>query len=380
MSGTQDRIEAALRAWCRLRPARLEAEHALETGEWRRLLHVARRQGVAGLIHRRVAQDKDSAGAPDDVRQGLRETALAQAAASARAEADLTEVIDAFHAAGIEPVLMRGLSLVAEIYEDGSLRAQIDHDLLVAPAEREAAQAALTALGFESASGAGGPYRRGAAMVDLHTDPYGRERVASRSSVIRASTARLRERSVRSGVAGRAVLVPCAEDRILLLAAHAAKHSFDKLIRLVDLAECWNAGGFRPEDLERRARLEGTADALFYALAAARRRVGAEIPESFIGGLRPAPRPAVDRAFARILDGLPSPFFAEWLLLAQLRGLRPRVRAAAQMLWPREMRERARSRGRIFLATWVPLRAITILGRLAADGATRLISRPAFPG
>ena len=40
-----------------------------------------------------------------------------------------------------------------------------------------------------------------------------------------------------------AVLSP--EDRLLALSAHVVKHSFDRLMRLVDVAECWRLGGFR---------------------------------------------------------------------------------------------------------------------------------------
>jgi len=379
VSGSDPRIRAALRAWCRLSPARVGERAVLGDEEWRRLLRIARGNGVAGLLHRAAGADPAFETAPEDVLVGFRSAALAQSAASARAESDLSDVVRALQASGIEPVLMRGLELVSRIYRDGSLRAQIDHDILVGEEEHHAARKILIALGFCPASAAAGPYRRGAALVDLHSDPYGRERVASRGLVNCADVSGFRARCARTRVAGISLLVPSAEDRILLLAAHAAKHSFDKLIRLVDLAECWRAGGFDTSEIEKRARREGTTDVLYYALTAARQLVGAEIPESFTERLRAVRRPWTDRVFARVLQARASDHFAECLLLEQLPGARARLVAVIQMIWPREIRERARARGKLFLAIWYPRRALEIVARVSAGATASLLGRQAYP-
>ncbi len=70
---------------------------------------------------------------------------------------------------------------------------------------------------------------------------------------------------------------------------------------------------------------------------AARARLGAEVSTELLERLAPGRR--------LVVAGRPSPYFGEWLLLAQLPGLRAQMRAAGEMLQPKEIRERSRSRG-----------------------------------
>jgi hypothetical protein len=261
------------------------------------------------------------------------------------------------------------------LYGDGSLRPQVDHDILVAPEELRDARSAIVSLGFRPAPGGAGPYLRGPSVIDLHADPYDRERVPSRGLVIRADAAGFIARSIPARVVGRTVRVPSAVDRVLHLAAHTVKHSFDRLIRLVDLAECWRVGGFDTHELIARARGEGTAEALFYALAVARSRLDAEIPILVLEWLDPGRRPAVDRAFRRILSGRPAPHFSERLLLAQLPGFRERAVAAREMLWPAELLDRTESRGWWRRAA-LPVR---LVGLAARGAAGQLFTRSQHP-
>jgi len=375
MKRSAQRLEAVLCAWCRVQPLLVPQGIRLSRKDWLCLLHSARREGVAGLVYRASGRDPLGMNAPAGARATLRQTMLAQAAVWLREEAVLGEVLDALASCRIRPVLLRGLALVTDLYGDGSLRPQVDHDLLVGPEEMKKARDALLSIGFRSSPGGAGPLLRGSSVIDLHSDPYDRERVPSRAMVIHAAASGVRARAVKRHVAGREVDFPCPEDRLLLLAAHLVKHAFDRLIRLVDVAECWRAGGFEPRELVRQAHSEGTADALFYALAAARTRLGAEVSTQLLERLAPGRRPVVDRAFGRVLAGRPSPYFGEWLLLAQLPGLRAQMRAAGEMLQPKEIRERSRSRGSSW-GTLLPLR----IARLAARGAIGLVgslaSRP----
>ena len=193
-----------LRDWCRLAPVPSPSALRFGPADWCALEVVAKREGVAGLVNR--ALDFDPAGtlAPDRVRSSLRRTALAQGALHAREEAVLGEVLDVLHAAGVRPVLLRGLGLIEAIYRDGSLRPQVDHDLLVSPGDVGPAGDALRSVGFRLSPGSSGPYLRDASVIDLHTDPIGSGRVPSRSGALRID---LRDasvlRTIRATVAGR---------------------------------------------------------------------------------------------------------------------------------------------------------------------------------
>ncbi len=87
------------------------------------------------------------------------------------------------------------------------------------------------------------------------------------------------ERGGAGTVAGAPAEIPSPEDEFLMLAIHAVKHSFDRLIRIADLAHalalngraiCW-------ETLRRRAEASRTTRLLAWALQAAC-LLGAEPP------------------------------------------------------------------------------------------------------
>jgi hypothetical protein len=74
-------------------------------------------------------------------------TALAELAGTLRVDATTAEVLDAMHAAGVRPVLLKGAAIAARLYPEGE-RTYVDADLLVAPRRRARAERVLTELGF----------------------------------------------------------------------------------------------------------------------------------------------------------------------------------------------------------------------------------------
>jgi hypothetical protein len=331
-------ILAVLKAWCRVEPVAAPAALRLDQDDWERLATTAGREGVAGLICRALDGDPVAALVPERVRVEFHQIAREQAAAHAWQEAALCDVLDAFGQHGLSPVLLRGHALVASLYEsDGSLRPQLDHDLLVPHREMPGARKVLRRLGFDDGGETRDVFSRDDVTVDLHHDPYDRLRVPSRGKVIQADADGVHRRAVEGCVAGRSVLQPCPSDRVILLSTHLVKHSFDRLIRMVDIAECWRQLSPDPEVVEDRARREGTADAVYYALAAARARIDAPAPGNLLARLEPPRRRWVDRAFGQVLRGRPpGAYFAERLLLSQLGNWTERLIAVREMLWTPE--------------------------------------------
>lgn len=305
------------------------------------LADAALREGVAGLVHQGMGTVPDRYGAPERIFEAMRQCAMAQDEANARAEDVLDEVYGAMAARSIRPVLLRSLGLITSVYGDRSLRGHRDHALLVHPEDSTGAMEALDDAGFEPPR-TGGSFRRGVSLVDLHIDPYGRTRIPDRSLILRADTAAVIDRAVPCTITGREVLIPSPADRMLLLGVHAVKHSFDRLIRLVDVAECWRAGGFDLETLAERGREEGSADFLYYSLTAACRRLGAPIPGEFLERIRPGRRRFVDSAVQRYIAGNRVNYLPEWLLLYQVKGVGNKARTLWELLSPREEISRIR--------------------------------------
>jgi hypothetical protein len=146
---------------------------------------------------------------------------------SLRIDGVTIEVIDAFSAAGIRSILLKGPVLARWLYDDGAARPYVDCDLLVAPDAEPMAQAALRALRFQPHAFDTIPgdwpkhattwNRADATTVDLHVTLGGLEAPPAR--VWEA----LSHGTERMAVAGRDVEILGPPARALLVALNAAK-------------------------------------------------------------------------------------------------------------------------------------------------------------
>jgi hypothetical protein len=165
-SAAEDLLQHALRGDAAPWPAG-EAEHTL--------LSTAEVHGIGGLLHARGLP----AGWPEGVRESFRRIATQQAMWELRHQQLLRAALGRLHAAGIEPVLLKGTPLAYSLYPDPALRRRGDTDLIVAPPQRDPAIAILQELGWTREPGVTGDYisyqctlsRRtpdGVHAIDLH--------------------------------------------------------------------------------------------------------------------------------------------------------------------------------------------------------------------
>jgi hypothetical protein len=264
------------------------------------------------------------------VRTRLRREALAQAARGMRVKALLLRSLDALAAAGLVPVLLKGHGLAVRLYPEPLQRATSDVDLLVADAEVAAASRVLEGLGLRPLGEKAAAHARehehhltfsgAAGLVELHFRAlvgYG-QALEAEALLARAEEAVLE---------GRRVRYLRAEDELVYLAIHASNHLLQRLAWLFDLKLLVLA---RP-GLDWRRVVEvarGTAfpHLAWYALEAARRLVGAPVPDEALEALAP---PAWQRTLAARF------FTAERLLETELMNHKPAWVAAKLVLAPR---------------------------------------------
>jgi hypothetical protein len=123
-------------------PARAGAEFE------RRFLEACLSHGVAPLVYRQARMTTAWQGWPAAVRESLSREARMQAALDMVRERELMTVLGALAAAGVGALLLKGTPLAYSHYAEPALRPRCDMDLLVAPANREAAVRVLRALGY----------------------------------------------------------------------------------------------------------------------------------------------------------------------------------------------------------------------------------------
>ncbi len=178
----------------------------------------------------------------------------------------MAEILQSLTSAGIPVAVMGGLRSVESIYGDAGSRPIEDHHLLVLPADRAPAAAALRQLGFEPDGGV--LFHRGGMQVDLHVDALDAGRRRPRRPLFPLPTARLMARAAPGRVGGAPAMLLSPEDELLLLAVETVRGSFDRLIGIADLAHLIAAQGcaLRWEVLRERAASSHTARLLALAL------------------------------------------------------------------------------------------------------------------
>lgn len=219
-----------------------------------RALELAGDFGFDGYIARCLGLEGD----------GVRERRVYLGFASAVLRDAALEVASAFQQAGIAHFFYKGITLLGSVYEAGD-RALQDIDVHVTPPAREAALAALAALGYRPAPEAEQPgpqelrgafvlYREAATdiesvTVDLHWAVEPLDRLLPRATVAVPEI-------VWESLAGEALMAPSDECHVVLLAHHVAHHDMLHLKGLLDFALVWqrlSAGaGVRVEAVARQ--------------------------------------------------------------------------------------------------------------------------------
>lgn len=264
------------------------------------------------------------------LRMSLRRRHQKCAAASLSQGLALAELLDALDRSRVPVIVLRGLRTSEALYGDPGLRPFEDHDLLVLPEDFEAARGALARQGYTEE--APGLHRRGGVIIDLHRDPVGARRRPTREATFPLPTSDLFERAVPGRVAGAPALLPGIEDDLILLAIHLVKHSFDRLIRIADLAHLLarHQDRIRWPAVLRRAQASRTLPLLAWAIEAAG-ILGAPWP-----GALPRPQGSLvgREILRRATDLRPVPYCGEALMALAAPTLASRLSFLMDALLP----------------------------------------------
>jgi hypothetical protein len=312
---------AALKGCCAASPDLARVAELLEVVHWPAFLELAEEHGVTQLVAS-VAQkfppDGPQSSAkliPFEFREVLLERQRAQAFSTMRMSAELFRLVERFAAEGIGVLAVKGPALAMQAYGDAAMRNYGDLDFLVRYTDIARATKLMMDAGYApqiplSAIAAGkipGQYlfrqREAKLLVELHNDRT--MRYYPRGLPIEE----LFSRSVRVKMDGREVPAPCVEDHLLLICIHGAKHFWEKLLWIADVAALMGrqAGlraGLRWEEAERAARDAGGETMLHGGVLLARRVLGAFVPQEV---LRRAEADSAARAMTeQVLEWLPA--------------------------------------------------------------------------
>ncbi|AGC42440.1 hypothetical protein MYSTI_01091 [Myxococcus stipitatus DSM 14675] len=320
MAGSHALVDL-LRSW----PSPPEAP-APEGAAAAEFVRAAVRHGLAGFVAHAVGQ----AGweLPPESSALLRRESLTGAARALQVKALLLRSLDVLASERVVPVLLKGYGLARRLYPDPLQRATRDVDLLVSRRDVPTATRALSGLGLSVRPSRDGRHAEAdshhvelegpAGLVELHF-----RALAGWGQALEGDA--LVERAVVGELEGRRVKWLRPEDEAVYLALHASNHLLQRMAWLFDLkllaehALDWT----RVVEAARGTELPQLA---WYAWDAARRRLGAAVPDAVLSALAPPP-------WQRILA---ERFFTEPRLVdAELVNSKPAWVAAKLLLAPR---------------------------------------------
>ena len=244
------------------------------------------------------------------------------------------EVCGLLRDAGIEFVMLRGRALAETLYEKPGLRPQTDIDVLVRASDIEATKAALTSAGFRRAQSL--LFVRGQAMLDVHVEPLGIERIKSWAHLTSLRTQDFFNAAEPGTIGGRRAMLTGAEVLLPYLCFHAMKHSFDRLIWLWDialLARKTARDGQWPEVVQGVERFS-LQRPCFYALSYVRAHLGASLPGEVLHAIQPRMGRGEQRVFDAMMRHEQVPFLAERVFARMQPDFRHRLAFWKETIWP----------------------------------------------
>jgi hypothetical protein len=212
--------------------------------DWEACYSAAREHGVLPLLCRNLLAICPG-DVPEEWREKLKAVLLGAAQRNLFLTAEMIRVSSRLHAEGLLAVPYKGPLLAALAYGDFSLRQFTDLDFAILQRDIHKAQAILLGEGYQASFGEVGPQEgvrpthseyqyirpEGRVIVELQTETT--LRYYPRPLDFEAMGRRLIPISVGGGQA----FTFSAEDTLLLLSVHGAKHFWERLLWIADIAE-----------------------------------------------------------------------------------------------------------------------------------------------
>jgi hypothetical protein len=209
--------------------------------DWSTLMMLLEDHGLLGLAAARLSDCGEDA-VPSEIHRKLRDWQRAQVIFTLSLSAELFRLTEHFAACGIGILVTKGPALSMRCYGDPGMRQYSDLDLIVRDGDIQPSTKAMMTLGYEpkvplTAIQAGktpGEYvftRPGThLLVEFHTERTFRYLPRA------LQLGKLFDRQIRVRIDTREVPALSTEDELILICVHGAKHFWERLMWIADVA------------------------------------------------------------------------------------------------------------------------------------------------
>ena len=216
------------------------SERLQDSFDWRELLARAEQQGVLGLLAEQLKNLNPPPRA--EIREALREWQRRQTVFTLSLTAEMFRLLENFAALGIEVLVTKGPVLSVRCYGDPGMRQYGDVDLIVRDKDIHRSTEAMIALGYIpkvpvaaiQASKIPGEYifrkPNAQVLIEFHTERTFRYHPRP------LHIENLFQRRAFVTIDGRNVPALSLEDELILICVHGAKHFWERLMWIADVA------------------------------------------------------------------------------------------------------------------------------------------------
>jgi len=272
--------------------------------DWKRILQLAEHHGVTPALYSAL---RHSENVPPAVLDQLRERYEQNVRKNLKFAGELFRILDCLRANAIPAIPLKGLVLAEILFGDLAQRELSDLDVLVRPEDVARAKRALHSVGYVAQSQGSEVEERAylATGYEYTFDgPAGRNllevqwNILPRFYAIEFNCPGFFERAVPVEVAGRGMRTLCAEDLLLTLCVHAAKHAWARLCWLRDIAGTIESQPLDWEKVRGSAYELGISRMVGVSVLLVHRLLNAAVPDAMLQSWStdPATEPLVDEA------------------------------------------------------------------------------------
>jgi hypothetical protein len=270
-----------------------------EPVRWDALLALAEHHGILPILYQALSQVEMG---PREAMQKLKQNYQTNVYKTLFLSQELIRIVESLSSRGIEVLPYKGLTLAQAVYGDIAMRQSGDIDLLIHARDFSRVRECVGELGFM-------PHVRFSEALEREYLKSGYEcafdgaagpnllevqwAIQPRFYAVNYDFEGLFERAVSIDVAGYAMKTPGMEDLFLVLALHAAKHVWGRLIWLCDLARIMGTPTLNWKWIEAQAAELGIVRIL---------QVTMLLAEKILGAARPAVEWEWDRAASSLAE------------------------------------------------------------------------------
>ena len=250
---------------------------------------------------------------------------------------DMRKILERLNQRKTHVVLLKGMALLHQLYDDVGVRPLTDIDLWVLPRDYPALTNILISQGYQRDPLYPTTFRKGSTVLDLNTHPLGADRIKTRAFLIARDQENIYHAAQTARIDGHRALCLNPYDQFLLLGLHLLKHSASRLIWLVDM-KClvYGWGNSDWDALIKRAWELGLTRTVAYIFFLMKCSLYYELPPRARQLLEAERLSLVEKkVLCRRIKGDSLPLWAPLVLSSSVKGFWKRLYFALETLFPR---------------------------------------------